>query len=1100
MYKTSAVWILILLIHFATFAEGRKTPNLTHFDTQLKFIENKGQWKREVLFKADIPGGSAFLLKSALVYVFYDVEKIKKNGRCHGCFNSDDKPRARRLAATPESKGLSMHAVWVNFAGSNPGVSIDPLHSSTERYNYFLGSDPSQWGSNARAFAEVYYNNLYEGIDLRLYSENGNLKYDFIVQSGADPQAIQLEYAGLDKMYIKDNRLYLNTSVNNWHEQIPIAYQLDQKDTIAVECGFQQKKNRISFHIAQYDTSLPLVIDPLLIFSTFSGSTANNWGNTATYDEEGSLYSGGIAQGVGFPATEGAYQVSFSGIWDVSILKFDSTGSELLYATYLGGAYAETPQSMVVNGNGDLLVFGTTSSLDFPTLNGYQTSYKGGDSTVALPGVEYTNGSDMFIARLSFDGSTLLSSTLMGGTANDGINYNFNPLVKNYGDQYRGDIFVDATNNVYVASSTHSADFPIVNAFQDTFGGDAIDAVVFRMSPDLSQLTWSSFLGGDGSDAAYSIKVTPADSVYVAGGTSSSDFVTTPGAYLPDKPGDVDGFIVKINQAAYQIDQASYVGTEDYDQAYFLDIDESGNIYLFGQTNGDYPITRPGGESMYVVENSGQFIHKLTADLTMNGSSFSTVFGSGSGSPDISPTAFLVNECGDIFISGWGGTINDPVKNTVTGYIGGNTHGLPITSDALKDTTDGSDFYLAVFRQNAEALLYATFFGGNESPGEHVDGGTSRFDKRGIVYQAVCAGCQSGHNSNYFTTPGAYSEDNKSPTCNNAAFKFDMASLRADFTTNSPYFFDQPGLEEGCFPLDVIFLNQSIGGKNFFWEFGNGATSQKKDSVIVRFEEPGVYYANLIASDPSTCARLDQTTKYITVLDHDFAVSPSDTICFGDVIRLQASGGQDYHWEPAEGLSDPTIAAPLASPRTTTTYVVRATNEDDCRLRDTVSVHVTPETIIDFEVEKVYDCLGFPTIHFINKSTGAENYRWQFGDGTVSTEENPKYQYQKDSIYTVSLESVSPGCLREKSIELTVRESTFPNIFTPNGDRINDSFVLNTDAEVRLEVYNRWGAKVFESDNYQNDWTGGDLKPGVYFVQVAYPDSRQCRGWVHLMR
>lgn len=1085
----------LLLFFPLTLRSAEKPRKTIQYNDKFRFFENKGQYPDEVLFKANIPGGVVFLGKRSVSYSFYDLEAVShSHGSCASC--------QRRGGHFAGGQSVKAHGYRIEFAGAGE-AKVTASGSGDERYNFFYGNDSSRWTTGVRAYSEVFYNNIYHGIDLRFYGSPEGLKYDFLVQPGADPDVIAMKYEGHESITATEKMVSISTSINQVIEEIPLAYQLEKKDTAKIACHYHRAGDVLRFRLDRYDPACTVVIDPLLVFSTFSGALADNWGNTATYDEEGNLYSGGIINGFDTLISPGAAQVDFAGIWDVCILKFDSTGRSLKYATYLGGRYSETPQSLVVNNQGELLVFGTTSSPDFPVSgSAYERRYKGGEPTEALRGIMYHNGSDMFVAKLSSDGSRLLASTLMGGTANDGINYTFNPLVKNYGDQYRGDIFVDAEDYVYVASNTGSADFPVNLAWQASYGGGTHDGVVFKMSPDLSQLVWSSYLGGSHTDAAYSIKVSSLGSVYVAGGTVSNNFPITPLAYLPEKPGGIDGFIVKINQQTMTIEQGSYIGTPEYDQVYFVDLDKQGFVYLLGQTQGDYPVKERRGYRLHVNENSGQFIHKLTSNLAFNDNCFSTVFGSGSGSPDISLTAFMVNECGDIFLSGWGGNINAPYyEGDSTRFIGGDTHGLPVTFDALKPDTDGSDFYLMTLHPDAQALLYATFFGGTTEdgePGEHVDGGTSRFDKKGIVYQAVCAGCREGLDSDFPHTPDAWSTQNLSYNCNNAAFKFDMASLNANFETNS-IFFDQPGLEEGCFPLDIIFLNKSIGGKNFFWEFGNGYTTNKKDSVRVRFSQPGIYYATLIASDPATCKKIDYVTKFIKVYEHGFAVSPSDSICRGDEIQLYATGGQDYIWSPGSSLNDPAISNPVATPGETTHYVVRATNEFDCRLIDTVSVFVIPAVEVGFEIEKAYDCSGLPLVSFINKSGGPAEYTWIFGDGMISHEASPVYQYMEEGDYQVTLSAGVSSCIRDTSAVVSIRELAAPNVFTPNGDPYNDTFRLGEE-NLQLEVYSRWGRQVYKSESYQNDWRGDGLPSGIYYIKITYPDQTTCNGWVHLLR
>jgi gliding motility-associated-like protein len=402
--------------------------------------------------------------------------------------------------------------------------------------------------------------------------------------------------------------------------------------------------------------------------------------------------------------------------------------------------------------------------------------------------------------------------------------------------------------------------------------------------------------------------------------------------------------------------------------------------------------------------------------------------------------------------------------------------------------------------KGAKELLYATFFG--EDGGlEHVDGGTSRFDKRGIVYQAVCGSC--GGRNNFPTTPGAWSNDNNSKNCNNAAFKFDLSSLIARFDTNTPEF-DMPGIRSGCYPLDLVFLNKSIGGEAFFWDFGNGFTTDQPDSVEVIYENPGVYEVVLTATDINTCIRESKARGTITVFDYNFDIMDPDSICFGDVIRLRADGGTDYKWKPGESLSNPYVAEPVATPDTTTVYTVNITDHNGCKFEDSVEITVVPEIISDFNVLRRYDCLSPVTFQFKNLSRRAEDYLWDFGDGNTSVDYEPMYRYtDSDSIrtYRVTLTASASFCSEDRIEDITSVKPFIPNFVTPNGDNKNDRFVVRTDHRVELKVFNRLGKEVYSNDLYQNEWPPEGHSTGVYFYEITFSDQKTtCKGWVEIRR
>ena len=233
-----------------------------------------------------------------------------------------------------------------------------------------------------------------------------------------------MEYEGADRLFLKNGNLHIQTSVNEIIEQKPFAYQVIAGKTVEVPCIFSLNKNILTFEFPNgFDNTIPLVIDPVLTFSTYTGSIADNWGYTSTYDANGNLYAGGIVFGLGYPFTTGAYQTASGGGIDIGISKFNSNGTGLIYSTYLGGTSSEIPHSLIVNNNNELLVYGTTGSLNFPiTAGAYDVSFNGGTAVTVTGAVPFPNGSDIFISKFNAAGSALSGSTFIGGSGNDGLN------------------------------------------------------------------------------------------------------------------------------------------------------------------------------------------------------------------------------------------------------------------------------------------------------------------------------------------------------------------------------------------------------------------------------------------------------------------------------------------------------------------------------------------------------------------------------------------------------------------------------------------------------------------------------------------------------
>jgi hypothetical protein len=1069
----------------------------------LTFIENKNQWPCEIDYAARVPGGRLFVKPGQFEITLLE-ERPGHHDESHPIINeADGKPVLSEMSV------LNGHVLQINWLNTNPAAEVRPIKPVTEYYNFFLGNDPARWASNATAYQGLMYASVYSGIDLRISSVHKDLKYDFIVDPGADPSQIQLQYCGADQLILENGNLIIKTSVGTLIEKQPYVYQLIGGQQIMVASRYVLTDDRLQFYFPNgYDSCYELVIDPLLIFSTFSGSTADNWGSTATPGENGNLYSSGIMRGAlggTFPATPGAFQTTYGGGYDVALLKYDSTGSQLLYASYLGGSSNETPHSMVMDSNGDLLVFGTTSSLNFPvTPDVVGPAFHGGMDVFSDVIERYPNGSDMFVARISAAGNQLKACTYLGGSSNDGLNtWPGGPLTRNYGDEMRGDIITDKQGNVYISSVSSSANFPIVNGFSPVYNGGGTDAVLIKLNPGLSQIEWSTFIGGNGFDASYTIKFDSLGNIYTGGGTTSTNFPITPGAYQATYAGNTDGWMALIDSTGTALLRSTFTGTNQYDQIYFLDVSTTGNVYVYGQTTGAMPVT-PG---VYKNLNSGQFVQKFSGDLTTLG--FSTVFGSGIGIPNISPTAFLVSECNNLYMSGWGGLINSS-----RGYwpATSRTTGMPVTPDALQPTTFGSDFYFIVLTEDASELLYATFLGGPQTA-THVDGGTSRFDKTGIVYHAVCAGC-GGSFDDFPTTPGAWSNTNNSLSCNNAAFKFDLASLRARLQTNTVDF-SMPGIAELCYPDTLRLENFSTGGEFFEWDLGDGTklTKTNKESFLHQYQEEGAYLIKLKAIDLNTCTAVDSVQKLVMVFKNDGFAQDDTAICQYTPYQLTATGGIQYQWVSEDGVFQSNQQRPTVNPQDTTRYMVTITDGDGCVKTDTVQVNVVPGIDLEMQYEFVTNCFSRTAVRLINKTKqqAGETYLFDFGDGFTSDLSNTVHEYTADGVYTVKLVGVKEFCVYEETATLPVFTLKVPNVITPEdspGD--NDTFFIQYGSEfqspadfgipVRVKVFNRWGRNVFESDDYQYNWAAKGLDSGVYFYEVKIGNYATCKSWVHVIK
>ena len=854
--------------------------------TQSSFpmIENKGQWPAHVHGAFKLNSGQLYIEEGALLYDMHDFSEIQA---IHGGGSNN-----------PDAKAYG-HAYKVSFINAQ-SHSFEGEAPFDTYYNFFLGDDKSKWASKVASYRGAWLNQIYPGIDAHFYSKDGALKYDFIIAPGSKAEDIQLKYLGQENIGIKNGRLHIVLSTHEIIEQAPIAYQEIAGENIRVPCKYVLNENHLSFEFPKgYDPNYALIIDPELIFSTYSGSFSDNFGFTATFDNDGHLYSGSSAFGNGYPTTLGAYQEVWGGGdgqgnlagTDIAISKYELDGTSMIYSTFIGGANDELPHSLICNDAGELIVLGTSSSPNYPTSSSaYSSNFQGGSNIAPSGvGVQYVNGSDIVITKLSASGASLIASTFLGGSGNDGVNAS--PILKfNYADEFRGEVELDEDENILIASCTYSNDFPILNGLQNSNAG-GLDGIITKLNPELSEIIWSTYYGGSGDEGVYSLAVSDANDIAFCGGTTSANLNFLNNWEPNYQGGSADGFLGRIQGDGSSITAGTYIGSPAYDQSYFVELDGDNQVHIYGQTQA------PGSTFIfnadYGTPSSGMHVAKFSDDL--NTLIWSTVFGTGSGEPNLSPTAFLVDVCGKIYLSGWGGS-----TNTSSNPNTDNVFNMDITPDAFQSATNGSDFYILVIEDDASALVYASYFGGLTS-NEHVDGGTSRFDRKGQIYQSVCAGC--GSNDDFPIFPAnAHSPTNNSNNCNNGVFKFDfeLPITIADF--NLP-----PTI---CANEAIPFINNSVNISQVSWDFGDN-TQSNTFSPQHQYLEPGVYEVTLAVSNPLTCNMSDTLRRTIEIVEANVSTEALAQLCAGDSLTIGLMNENPefaYTWIPSTGLSSPNSA------------------------------------------------------------------------------------------------------------------------------------------------------------------------------------------------
>lgn len=1009
------------------------------------FVENKGQWPSDVLFRASFRGGNLWVQKKKLVFHLQDFSELHAS---HMNFKD-----------TISKIRTKNHVVHINFENAISYSHISKGTPYEDYQNYFIGNDSSKWVGGVQSFSDITIHGIYNGVDLRLIQEDEQLKYEYHIAPGVDPSVIQLSIAGQNDLKIDElQRLKINTPLGTIIEEIPFVYQNIGGVKSEVKSSFILKNSNVSFQLGKYDQQKELIIDPVLVFATYSGSKADNFGMTATYGHDGSAYTGGTVFGIGYPIPDSsAFDITtnftavenLNSASDVFISKYSKDGKKMLWTSFLGGgtpgAGAETIHSLICDSLNNIYAFGVTSSTDFPiTSNAFQQQHRGGKNfNVIYNGALFgRQGTDIYIAKMSANGHHLIGSTYLGGSENDGVNFNvssgsynsvaaYDSLTSNYGDQFRGEIMIDSNNNVIVATSTRSKDFPIINGVYSNLLGEQ-DGVIFKLKHDFSSLLFSTYIGGSKNDALYSVKLDSSYNIVFCGGTSSLDLPTTSNVFQPQYGGGkADGFVGKLNNSGNTIQSLTYIGLNNYDQTFMLEINQDDEVYLIGHSlGGNFPITN----ATYSVPRSTQFIAQL--DKNLSNLLQSTVYGSGDPNLiNISPSAFLVDICGNVYVSGWGANIlqSQPLFN------------MPVTPDAfLASSPNGFDFHLFVLDRGFDAVKYATFMGGNQSD-EHVDGGTSRFDKNGVVYQSVCAGCWGRSDFPFPTDMDVWSKYNLSTKCNNLVFKFDfqlIPSAKINVIEDTT-----------CAPARIVYKNKSVSFDKFYWKFSENEIDSVSMEVSKKYLVGGDYTTTLFVKS-DICKLTDQVIYKLKIVD-SVSLDPFPLLEYCDVQSIQFTpnsngSAKKFHWS-SSGLFQDSINPIDSTLRVTFTppikYYLKASN-GLCSKTDSLIVSRLVDSL-SLISDSVFCSPTALVTGGLTKKRPNFNYSWEpinqiiQHKGTDSVVVNSNY---KGLIYLTV--SASNGCFFKDSI--FVRSSDSLVITTPKVIEVCTPKILSLKASSNI--------------------------------------------------
>ena len=620
----------------------------------LSFVHNQGQFADPVLFRADAGGTIVWLTDQG---VFYHL--IQHLGEAESIPH-------QHADAGVDSIGQLIFKM--GLIESSVPTKIEGQRARSHTTNYFEGGMASEWTLGVPSFGEVRYEGVYSGIDLIYKGTHGHLEYDFEIAPGADPTQIRLKYYGVDSISTgPDGSLIISTSFGDLIELPPISYQLDGDSHLPREGGYiVYPDNSYGFYVgSDYDSSLPLVIDPILTFGTFFGGSGSDRARSVAIGPDSGIVVTGSVTSIDFPlesAYDSTFQDSGTAFCDVFVTKLSPRGDTLRFSTYVGGTDAnDYALGIDIDDLGDVYICGYTDAADFPTTGTFQSDLGG--------------GKDAFLFKLAATGDVLLYGSYLGGTEDDAGT----------------SIVVDAAGRAFVTGNTGSSDFPIAGTPFDSELGGLQDAFVCRINASGDALEFSTFLGGSDEDFGTGVALDLSAYPYISGFTASSDFPILNGQDSTLGGGSAygDAFITKLDSSGSALTYSTYLGASADDFADGISVDSSGCAYVAGYTfSVAFPLVNP-----FVVGLGGVysgFISKLnTTGDTLRYSSFL-----GGNGEDIA-TAISVDHTGAASVAGITNSWDFPTKDAVQSARAG-----------------GYDAFVAMVAPSGDSLIYSTYLGG----------------------------------------------------------------------------------------------------------------------------------------------------------------------------------------------------------------------------------------------------------------------------------------------------------------------------------------------------------------------------------------------------
>ncbi|MGB4236138.1 MAG: PKD domain-containing protein [Methanoregulaceae archaeon] len=965
----------------------------------ISFIQNDGQTDDQVLYYADAAGYTVYLTPSGEVI----------------------------STAEPHS------VLTISYTGSRAPVTVTPEDELAGKANFLIGFEDA-WVTGVPMYGSVRYDGLYEGISLVYHGGPGILKKEFILEPGADPSAIVMQYLGQERIALDENgALLVSTNAGTFIESPPVCYQVVNGDRADVACEYTIDEGIVTFAVGPYDAALPLVIDPQYDFSTYLGGTRDDKGAGIGMDDWGNVYVVGSTQSTQFPLSNGPiYQEHLNGSWDIFVTKFGPDQPDgPVYSTYIGGYSDDLAGGMVVSNDTGIVTFtGSTKSWNYPTY-----------STVG-PDV-YGGNTDAIVTRLNADGDALIWSRILYGNKTD------------VGTAIALDDYI--YNDVVVVGYTSSDNLTDWGFTDGPVGGT--DGFVLKIWND--GVTYDGrYLGGDKNDYAYGVEVEKGSGfpdIWVTGSTKSLNFPTSGGAFRHANFGEMDAFVTRLDWDL-NIKASTYLGGSGNDVGTAIAVDRDLYPYITGYTESPvspislFPI-RPLDNAFQKTFGGGQwdaFVTKMEPDLSRI--NYSTYLG---GLYDEKAYGIAVDANGTAFVTGYTNSENFPTKYPIQA-----TKGLGYLVP---------DAFITQVNQTGTGLLFSTYLGGtyyDEGAAIAVtDDGktiavTGYTESVNFPIQNALQPYLSGFSAVRFTD----------------AFVTKIVKLTpvANFTGDPVV---------GCTPLTVYFTDTSTNNPtSWFWEFGDGSNSTEQNPnhtyVNTNLNAAKNFTVNLTACNIEGCNTTSKInfTKVCPQPFADFIASPTQgclnwsntTIQFNltaDSGGVRKGPALKWNWSFGDGnyslvnYTNVNVTHTYTTMNGTDNFTVTLTYENACCNNTTVK-----EYYIDIRDKPNASFYAIPTIgliplhvNFFDNSTGRpSNWTWTFGAGQGgSTDQNPEHTYSTKGAYNVKLTACNfCGCDSEtqnKYIKAGVPNLTFAagtTMVLPNGD-----IIVPTNDTTPLRLY-----------------------------------------------